>query len=143
MDEITAKHRQANMQKFDDYSRVLETLDQEQDEAYGDLKKGVIEESHYQRIVGKVKESRRYYTGLIAKSSDTIIDSHNRTIKKIIELATNAESLWNGRSATEKVEFLKKVVSNPVLDGPNIRYDLQKPFAVIAEMRGNVNWRTQ
>jgi hypothetical protein len=141
MDEITAKHRLANKQKFDDYSNVLETLDQEQDEAYADLKKGIIEDSHYQRIVAKVKENRRYYTMLIAKCSDTIIDSHSRTIKKIIELSTNAESLWNSRSAVEKVEFLKRVVSNPVLDGPTIRYDLQKPFEVIAQMSGNENWR--
>lgn len=41
----------------------------------------------------------------------------------------------------EKVAFLKRVVSNPVLDGPTIRYDLQKPFAVIAQMSGNENWR--
>jgi hypothetical protein len=38
---------------------------------------------------------------------------------------------------------LKKVVSNPVLDGPTIRYDLQKPFEVIAQMSGNENWRSQ
>ena len=66
-----------------------------------------------------------------------------RAIKKIIELSTNAESLWNSRSAVEKVEFLKKVISNPVLDGPRIRYDLQKPFAVIVQMSGNLNWRPQ
>lgn len=141
MDEITDKHRQSNQQKFNDYGRVLEILDKEQDEAYADLKKGVIEDDQYQRIMAKVKESRRYYTGLIAKCSDTIIDSHSRTIKKIIELSTNAESLWNSRSAVEKVEFLKRVVSNPVLDGPTIRYDLQKPFAVLAKMSGNENWR--
>ena len=83
-----------------------------------------------------------YYTSLIEKCSDTIIESQNRTTQKIIELATNAESLWNMRSTVEKVLFLKKVVSNPVLEGPTIRYDLQKPFAVIAQMSGNKNWRS-
>ncbi len=107
------------------------------------MKKNVIEERQYQRIIEKIKENRRYYTGLIEQCSNTIIDSHNRTTKKIIELATNAESLWNSRSIVEKVEFLKQVVSNPVLDGPTIRYDLQKPFAVLAEMAGKVNWRSQ
>ena len=136
MDSITEKHREANKQKFDEYSKVLEQLDDEQDDAYEHMRKGTIEDSQYQRVVAKVKENRRYYTSLIAKCSDTIIDSHNRTIKKIIELATNAESLWNSRNAMERVEFLKRVVSNPVLDGPSIRYDLQKPFAVIAQMSG-------
>lgn len=75
MDDITERHRLANKQKFDDYRKVLETLDREQDEAYVDLKKGVIGDEHYQRIVGKVKENRRYYTTLIEKCSDTIIDS--------------------------------------------------------------------
>ena len=143
MDEITDKYRMANKKKYDDYRKVLSALDLEQDEAYADMKKNVIEESQYQRVIEKIKESRRYYTGLIEKCSDTIIDSHNRTTQKIIELATNAESLWNSRSVVEKVEFLKQVVSNPVLDGPTIRYDLQKPFAVLAEMSQESDWRSQ
>ena len=143
MDEITAKHVHANKKKYDDYRKVLATLDTEQDEAYTDMKKNVIEERQYQRIIEKIKENRRYYTGLIEQCSNTIIDSHNRTTKKIIELATNAESLWNSRSIVEKVEFLKQVVSNPVLDGPTIRYDLQKPFAVLAEMSQKDEWRSQ
>ena len=36
---------------------------------------------------------------------------------------------------------LEKGRIEPGLEGPTIRYDLQKPFAVLAEMRGNVNWR--
>lgn len=103
----------------------------------------MIDDGQYQRIMTRVKENRRYYTGLIEKCSNTIIESQGRTIKKIIELATNAESLWNLRSAVEKVKFLKKVVSNPVLEGPTIRYDLQKPFVVIAKMREKENWRPQ
>jgi DNA invertase Pin-like site-specific DNA recombinase len=141
MDEITQKHRLANKQKYDDYRKVLTALDEEQDEAYRDLKKGVIPEDQYQRIVSKVKENRSYYTGLIEKCSDTIIDSHSRTIKNIIELSTRAESLWNAQSAKDKVALLRKIVSNPVLDGPTIRYDLQKPFAVIAKMREKEEWR--
>ena len=58
------------------------------------------------------------------------------------ELSTNAESLWNLRSAVEKVSLLQKLISNPVLDGPTIRYDLQKPFAVIAEMAKKEDWRS-
>ena len=61
-----------NKSKYDDYRKVLNSLDQEQDEAYADMKKNIIEESQYQRIIEKIKTNRRYYTGLIEKCSDTI-----------------------------------------------------------------------
>ena len=143
MDEITAKHLLANQKKHSEFRKALEGLDKEQDEAYVDLKNGLIDEKYYHRYIAKIKESRSYYVDLIEKCTHSIIESHSRTTEKIIELATTAESLWNSRNAVERVEFLKRVVSNPVLDGATIRFDLQKPFAVLAKMNGNKDWRPQ
>jgi site-specific DNA recombinase len=141
MDELKAKHLEANQKKHSEFRNALGELDKEQDNAYADMKKGVIDEKQYQRLNLKIKENRSYYLDLIEQCSHSIIESHGRKTEKIIELAMNAESLWNSRNAAEKVAMLKRVVSNPVLDGINIRFDLQKPFAVIAKMNGNENWR--
>ncbi len=39
--------------------------------------------------------------------------------------------------------MLDLLLSNRTLDGVNIRYDLKKPFAVLAEMARKNNWCSQ
>ncbi len=46
-------------------------------------------------------------------------------------------------NATERHGLLNEVVSNPVLDGPTLRFDLKKPFAVLVKMKGKEEWRTR
>jgi hypothetical protein len=62
------------------------------------------------------------------------------TAKTVLELATSAKSLWIDRSAYERREFLNKVLSNPILDGLTVRYELKKPFAVLMKMNENKEW---
>lgn len=40
------------------------------------------------------------------------------------------------------VEILKKVCSNPVLEGTTLRYDLRKPFGTLIEMKKNTTGAT-
>jgi len=59
------------------------------------------------------------------------------TSEKIIELATNAETLWNSRSDEERLDFVRTILSNQVLDGLNLRYELKKPFHVLAQIKNS------
>lgn len=59
------------------------------------------------------------------------------SVKSILELATSAKSLWIRKSAQERKEFLNMILSNPILDGVNVRYELKKPFAVLVKMLEN------
>ncbi len=59
------------------------------------------------------------------------------SVKSILELATSAKSLWIRKSAQERKEFLNLILSNPILDGVNVRYELKKPFAVLVKMSEN------
>jgi site-specific DNA recombinase len=65
------------------------------------------------------------------------------TCKSVIELANNAKSLWITQSPYERKKVLDVLLSNPVLDGSTIRYDLKKPFALLKEMSGDEKWRTR
>ena len=65
------------------------------------------------------------------------------TAQSILELAKDAKTLWVSRAPMERRMFLDKVLSNPVLNGANIEFTLRKPFAVLAEMAQNDNWRPQ
>ena len=59
------------------------------------------------------------------------------TAKTVLELARDAKSLWKVKSPKERKEFLSAILSNPVLDGATVRYDLKKPFAVLLKMAAN------
>ena len=80
---------------------------------------------------------------MLERKQNEITDAGFETVKSTIELAKNAKLLWKSRSAEERIEMLKMVLSNPVLDGPSLRYDLKKPFAVLAEMSQKSDWREQ
>ena len=64
----------------------------------------------------------------------------DRTGKLLLELATSAKSLWKGRSPEERRAYLDKVLSNPILNGVTIEFELKKPFAVLVQMTENVEW---
>ncbi len=81
------------------------------------------------------------YTEQLEKAQLSINGGYLKSAKEIIELATNAKSLWMSRTAQEKRDFLGHVLSNQVLDGATVRYELEKPFSTLAEMRKNSLWR--
>jgi hypothetical protein len=60
--------------------------------------------------------------------------------KSILELATSAKSLWIRKSPQERRDFLNTILSNPILDGLTVRYELKKPFAVLVEMSEKESW---
>lgn len=62
------------------------------------------------------------------------------TAQTVLELATSAKSLWKIGSPQEIRNFLDKLLSNPILDGLNVRFTLRKPFAVLVQMTKNVDW---
>lgn len=61
------------------------------------------------------------------------------SLKKFVK---NVDTLLQGTSQ-EQLDYLNKICSNSVLDGPSIRYDLRKPFKTIAKMAVSDNWRSQ
>lgn len=62
------------------------------------------------------------------------------SVKSILELATSAKSLWIRKSAQERRDFLNMILSNPVLEGVTVRYELKKPFAVLVKMSEKEDW---
>ena len=95
------------------------------------------------RQIQRVRQERYSLTNLLEKSQLTIHDAGLRVAKATLELATSAESQWKEQSPYLRREILGRLLSNPMLDGVTVRYELQKRFRTLSEMRGNENWRTQ
>lgn len=72
-----------------------------------------------------------------------INDAAIETVESIIQLATNAESLWIHMTTEERRLLLDKLLSNRVLSGVTVEYEIVKPLRTLAEMREDQNWRRE
>ena len=140
MNALKAKSRAGVRARMEGYREAMKALEGKEDEAYTDHKGGLLSEQQYHRHLRKIRDDRRQYESLLEKGTVELSDAGFETAKSILELATDAKSLWKERSPLERKMFLEKLLSNPVLDGRTVRYDLKKPLLVLAEMKGNEGW---
>jgi len=66
-----------------------------------------------------------------------------KVARRLIELAINAKTLYESHSAEERIELLKNICSNRVLDGRRAEYHLRSSLAVLSEMKKNSEWRRE
>lgn len=69
----------------------------------------------------RIRTERRNYTDQIESLQLSLSSAVVETVQSILELSKNAKSMWNSVSATEKKKVLDMILSNPVLDGVNVR----------------------
>ncbi len=137
------KIRTARIMDIENYRQALLGLEGHEDTTYQHFRDGVLDEAGYKRQIQKIREERHYFTDLMEKAHLDLDGAYLETAESILELATNAKLLWLSRSARERRDFLDKILSNPKLEGTNVRYTLRKPFLVIAKMTENGEWRPQ
>lgn len=125
------------------YRDGLAALEHDEDLAYQDFRKGILSEDMYRRQVTRIRDERRRFTDLLEQSNKAMDGSYLETAQSILELSTNAKSLWLSRNSKERLEFLKRILSNPKLDGLTVRYELRKPYAQLHAMSANSDWCTR
>lgn len=124
------------------FKNGLKDLDNEEDVVFKSLSIGQIDQELFDRQIKRIRFKRNEFTDRLESANERITNNGLETVQSTIELAKSAKSLWSGRTDIEKRELLEKLLSNPVLDGVNVRYDLKKPFAKLVEMKEKVKWRS-
>lgn len=102
-----------------------------------------LDQVEFKNQIKRLDEEQNQFTVQLEQAQLSINGAYLKTAKDILELATRAKTLWFQRSPQERKMFLERILSNPVLDGPSVRYELKKPFAVLAEMAQKKDWRPQ
>jgi hypothetical protein len=141
LNELHEKSHEAVRRDIQNYQEALTKLESREDDLYDDMKRGLLDEPGYRKQIQRVREERHHYTRLLERSQLSISDAWMVTAKRVLELATDAKSLWNRGDTQERINYLKQVCSNPLLEGLSVRYELQKPFETISKMKQNQNWR--
>lgn len=125
-----------------EFQKALDAIDERRDKLFDMFANGAIAEDEYRRQSDRLNQDRKHFTKLLGETQLKINDGWRLSAKLVLELATNAKSVWKKGTPEEKVEYLKKVCWNPIMEGAKLRYDLRKPFAILCEMQENVEWRT-
>ncbi|AHI04986.1 recombinase [Bdellovibrio bacteriovorus W] len=125
----------AHMQVMEQYRQKILVTEQEEDDLVELLMSGVIDKELFRRKTEKTKEERRRYEALLEKGQEAITNVFYVNSEKILELSKNAETLWKSRSEQERLDFLKRVLSNQMLEGSNLIYELKKPFSAILDIK--------
>ena len=100
-------------------------------------------EDAYQRRIQRLRDERMRLTQLLEAMQVQLSDAALETAQSIIELATNAKSLWLSKPPEGRKADLDKLLSNKILNGVTIEFELRKPFLWLAENKENLKWRTR
>jgi hypothetical protein len=127
--------------QLEDCRKHLKALEEREDGTYDDMKKGLLDEGQYQRRIRRIRDERDEYQEQFERLKVSNSETGAQAVKKVFELATEAKSLWKDMDRRERVEYLKKVCSNPKLDVLTVQYEIKKPFARLASWKGFLLWR--
>lgn len=142
-DALNETHEKAcatTRKQMEVYRESLKVLEAKEDKAYDAFQEEVIDKDQYRRQVQRIREDRAHLIDLLEKAQLNLNGAYKETVETTLELATNAKSLWNSGSAWERRDFLNRVLSNQVLNGLTVEFDLKKPFQALMRMRQSEEW---
>jgi hypothetical protein len=143
LNENEKKTKRAIERDIDNYEQALKALEVKEDRAYDNYDSGLVDRDNYQRQIQRVREERSHFTKLMKRAQLDINGAALETAKTILQLATNAESLWNLRTPEERRSLLDDLLYNPTLDGLSVRYEIIKPLRTLSEMKTDQSWRRE
>ena len=123
------------------YKAQLVALDEKENRIVDMFADGNIEPDVFKRQQVRVREDRDHLFNMLQEAESKADDAYLVTAQRVLELAKSAKTLLEHAILEERRDFLSKLLCNPRLDGRTVRYDLRKPFAVLAQMHGEGGWR--
>lgn len=127
--------------EISEFTKALDEIEHRRNRLVDLMLEETLSKSDYRTQVTRLDHERKRLTEVLESAQLSISGSYLKTAKDVLELATRAKSLWIQRSPEDRKMFLERILSNPILEGSTVRYSLKKPFAVLAEMREELNWR--
>jgi hypothetical protein len=122
---------------------TLQAITEREDRAYDDMIAGTLDQEGFKRQVQRLREERNRVSLFIQEAQRQIHGGYRENIQSVLELAKSAKSLYVSRSPWEKRDFLERILSNPVLEGSSVRYQLRKPFNTLSIINQSGEWRAQ
>lgn len=132
-------HKAIEMQ-IDGFKLNLKELETHENKLFDLRIAGNINQEDFEKQLSRIRTNRDELTNQLEALQKGLTTAMMETAKTVLELAKNAKSLWNTMAAEDRRVLLDKLLSNPILDGLNVRFNLKKPFAVLVQMKENEEW---
>lgn len=143
VNETLVQTRRAVNDDLERYQSALAGLRSREDRAYDLLAKEVIDIEDYNHQRKRLQEEAAQYADLMQQAHLKIKEAAGETVESIIELATNADLLWNHMTNGERRELLDNLLSNRWLEGVTVEYEIVKPLRTLSEMKQDSIWRRE
>jgi hypothetical protein len=140
LNEGQTKSVASGVRKIAELKDAVKQLEAREDQAYDNMERGNIDAEAYQRAVKRFRAERRDLVAAIQATEADMKGGFRETAISTLELCKEAKILYKTRSASERASFIKKLVSNPRVNGTSIEFDLKKPFGVLAKINKEENW---
>ncbi len=134
---------QAKQRAAEGYRATAKELEAREDRLFDRFDANEIDRATYDRQLARLRAEKAETFEKLRQADETEDSKYLVTAERVLELAKSAKSLWETRSAQERRDLLERLVCNPRLEGRTVRYDLKKPFSVLAQMHGEGGWRPQ
>lgn len=122
------------------FNDKLKELDNHRDSLVDMMLNKQLDKELFDQQIKRILSNRDSLVEQLEAHQKSLTSAVLETAKTVLELATSAKSLWITKSPQERREFLDLILSNPILDGLTVRFELKKPFAVLVRMVENVDW---
>jgi site-specific DNA recombinase len=143
VNETFTKMKRAVRDDLERFTAALSALRERENRTYDRYDAGEIDKDTYNRQRKRLQDEQAEYANMMKQSQLSINAAAAETVESIIELATNAESLWKHMTTEERRLLLDKLLSNRVLDGVTVRYEIIKPLRTLSEMKTDEEWRRE
>lgn len=143
MERISREEVERHRAEYEQGKARIAALAEKQDKLYEDYSSGLIDEEDFKRLREKSRTEAFALKSKMENDYSKVLEKVRVGLNFTLELAKGAELKWKVATPTEKLSLLKRSHSNFLLDGLNVRYDLRKPFSVLAQIKLNdsfENW---
>ncbi len=141
LNESHKKIVSSGARKIADLKEQIKALEAREDNAFESMTSGVLDSEGFKRQVARLRDDRKRVTEQIQAMEAQMKGSYRETALSALELCKDAKSLYLSRSREERANFVKRLCSNFLVEGLTVRYEIKKPFSVLAKMASNYNWR--
>lgn len=137
LNESKEKAREATKREIASYKTAIADLESRRRLAFDLFVKDKVSEGDYRLQADHLESQQKEYTELLEGAQLRLTDVVCETAKSILELSTNAKSLWLSKTPEEQRADLDKILSNYSLDGVTVRYQYKPPFQWLAQIKTN------
>ena len=141
VNETFLKMSRAVKEDLERFKAALAAVKEREDRAYDRYDAGEIDRETYNRQRKRLQEEQLEYVSKMEQAQLSINEAGRETVESIIQLATNADSLWKHMTTEERRFLLDRLLSNRLLDAASVRYEIIKPLRTLSEMKEDSKWR--